>query len=523
MRLKLEELSVEQKLGMLLCARRCYVPEDLEVTLELIRNHAVGCVQVPTNEKTPAIMKAIREAADYPLLLIADMEQGYPRADLPKLPAMSLAACDNVEYYRAFARGIVATAKADGFTGTWCPVLDVLRRDGPCRVSRHFGDTPEKVLRAAEEISRVFRESGFISAGKHYPGGSDNDLDTHMAEGISDVSEAELTEFDIAPYVGLMKKGLLPAIMAHHCVYRKIDPQYPATLSPKVIGIIRRLGFDGAIFTDSLAMMGILQKYGEENVMGMCIAAGCDIVLPNYRTSTRDCYEMLLKNYRDGAFSEERLNDAVRHVLALQAFVEETADRTASFTEHDRECLENIAKDCITAITDKGLDASLGDVNKKRLFIVVTEQGFHANAPEAEITTDRWYYPENIGAKIKQEFPNAEVAFLPELASAKDNDRVLTAATRHDEVIFVTFCVTLPYLGTDCLTRRTEALINALNLSDKISAVLHFGNPYAMKPIHHVPRRIFGYTAATSQKYAIEVLAGKLPPKGKLPFDIEFD
>ena len=88
MRLKLEELSVEQKLGMLLCARRCYVPEDLEVTLELIRNHAVGCVQVPTNEKTPAIMKAIREAADYPLLLIADMEQGYPRADLPKLPAM---------------------------------------------------------------------------------------------------------------------------------------------------------------------------------------------------------------------------------------------------------------------------------------------------------------------------------------------------------------------------------------------------------------------------------------------------
>jgi len=44
-----------------------------------------------------------------------------------------------------------------------------------------------------------------------------------------------------------------------------------------------------------------------------------------------------------------------------------------------------------------------------------------------------------------------------------------------------------------------------------------------LKTIHHVPRRIFGYTAAASQKYAIEVLAGKIPAKGTLPYDIKFE
>ena len=90
-------------------------------------------------------------------------------------------------------------------------------------------------------------------------------------------------------------------------------------------------------------------------------------------------------------------------------------------------------------------------------------------------------------------------------------------------MVFVTFCTTRPYLGTDCMTRRVEAVINALILSGKVSAVLHFGNPFALKPISHVPRRLFGYMMPQSQLYAIEVLAGKLPAKGRLPYQINFD
>ena len=520
--LRLEDLSTEQKIGMVLCARRCNNEADMTYTLELIRNHAVGCVQVPINDQTPAIVHAIREAADYPVLIINDMEQGYPRADLPKVSAMTLAACNSKEYLRAFARGIVATSQADGFSGTWCPVLDVLRCDGPCSVSRHFGDDPTKVSESAAEISRVFAEHGFVATGKHYPGGNDLPIDTHMAEGSSELTEKELLEFDLVPYLNLMKQKLLPAIMTGHRVFPKIDPDRPASLSKPVIDIIRRQGFDGVAFTDSLAMMGILQKYGEENVMGMAVAAGNDIVLPNYRTSTKDCYEMLLKNYRDGAFTEERLNQAVCRVLALQRFVAEREANRVTLTDRDLECLNNVTRDCITAITDEGVGASLGDPAARRLFVVLTELGF-SEANQAEITQGKWYFPNKIADKIRAEFPNSGVAFLPEFATAKDNDRVLTEATKYSEVVFVTFCTTSAYLGTDSLTRRAESLINAMIVSGKVSAILHFGNPYAIKPIHHVPRRIFGYNAPESQTYAIEVLSGKIPALGTLPFDIKFD
>ena len=522
MYLKLEELSTEQKLGMLLCARRLHSEEDLAYTLELIKNHAVGCVQIPLSGKMPEIVKAIREVADYPVLLINDMEQGYPRCDIPKVPAMTLAACSNKEYFRAFARGIVASAQADGVSGTWCPVLDIAHGDAPCSMNRLFGDTPEKILNAAEEICKVFTEYGYVATGKHYPGGDDGSLDTHMAEGTALATEQELLDFDLVPYVELNKKGLLPAIMTRHCVFPNIDPDRPASLSKKVIDIIRNQGFDGVAFTDSLAMMGIMQKYGEENVLGMAVAAGNDIVLPNYRTSTQKCYEMLIQNYRDGAFTEERLNEAVRRVLALQQFVAENENKKVTFTDRDLECINNAARDCITAVTDEGVSPSLGDVNKRRLFVVLTEQNFREDASEMEITEKQWYFPREIADKIHENFPNSEVAFLHEFSTAGENDRLLTLATKHDEVVFVTFCVTAAYLGTDCLTRRAESVINALILSGKVSAVLHFGNPFAMKPIYHVPRRIFGYTAHASQAHAIDVLAGKIPALGKLPFEIDF-
>jgi len=521
--LKLEELTTEQKIGMLFCARRCGKAEEFEQTLEMIRNHSLGSVQVPINDKTPEIIKAIKEAADYPILIINDMEQGYPRSGLPSISAMTLAACDNPKYYRAFAKAIVAHAKAEGFNGTPGPVLDIPSCDGPIRISRCFGDTPEKVIKATFEIAKIFNDYGFVPTGKHYPGVEDEPYDTHMTEGICHATKEQLLNCDLVPYIELMNRGVLPAIMTGHKVFDNIDPQYPASASKKVIDIIREQGFNGVAFTDSLAMMGILQKYGEENIMGICVAAGNDIILPNYRTPIDVAYGYLLQNYRDGAFSEERLNEAVSRVLALQAEVGEKEDLIPEFTEEDRKMLDNITRDCITAITDDGVSASLDDPNKKRLFAVVTPLNFAEDAIEHEIHLGDWYFPKQIKSKIKEEFPNSEVVFVPEFATQRENEKVLLAATKHDEVIFVTYCCTAPYLGTDGMTRRTEALINSLSLSGKVKALVHFGNPYAVKPINHMPRILLGYTAPESQNYAIEVLAGKIEAKGHLPFDIKFN
>ena len=517
MRLKLEEMTLEQKLGMVLCARRFW-EEDMEYVIELVKKRALGCVQLNATE--PQKIKRILDAADYPILVINDTEQGFPTSDLPKIPLVSLAACDDEKYYEAFAKGVVRDAKAAGFNGTWGPVIDILKSNGPCSVHRHFSNVPELVAKRAEVIAKIYKQNHYLSCGKHYPGGGETRFDTHMTEGGCDYTKEELIEKNLFPYKYLMERGLLPSIMTTHTLYSKIDPDYPASLSKKVIDIIREMGFDGIAFTDSFAMMGVLQKYGEENIYGRAIYAGNDIVLPNYRTSVKDCFEMLKKNYEDGAFSEERLNEAVRRVLTAMDFVDTKPENPTEFTEQDRKYMDDIARDSIVAVTEENVPVALTGEDKDKLFVIVTENGYDADAPAQEISSGKWYHPNRIAEKIKQVYPESGIEYLPEFSSAGQNEHVLNETTKYKEVVFITFCTTSAYLGTDGLTRRTESVINALAHSEKISAVVHFGNPYALKYLLPVPRKIYGFMVPDAQLYAIDILKGTIEAKGTMPYDL---
>jgi hypothetical protein len=58
-------------------------------------------------------------------------------------------------------------------------------------------------------------------------------------------------------------------------------------------------------------------------------------------------------------------------------------------------------------------------------------------------------------------------------------------------------------------------------MSGKVSAVLHYGNPHAVEPLQHVKRVIFGYNSPASLEPAIDVLAGNIEAKGKLPIKVD--
>jgi len=515
--LTLNQMTPEQKLGRVLCARGLGNEENIAFTLELVKNQACGCLQIPFGSHTAELIKLFRDAADYPLLIVNDMERGFPLSTLPKIPLISLAACSDPEYVRVFAAALAKEAREMGFSGCWGPIVDILHRDGPCSVSRKSGDSAETVTHFAREIQRVFATYHFHGTGKHYPGADNGGVDTHMVEGVSQMTREDLMEKTLVPYLELMKDGLLPAIMTGHQVVKSIDPVYPASLSKKVIGIIREAGFDGVIYTDSLAMMGILQKFGEENAMWMALMAGNDIILPNYRTPMKDVYEMMLRAYREGKITDERLDEAVRRVMALEAYCAAEPENPYPVPENAEEILNNIARDCITAECAEGLTPAI-DADKARMFAVVTPQEFREDDPGEEITMRGWYHPHRVIDAVRANFPQAEIRTIREFPTPGENEKLLNAATKYDEVVFITFCTTAAYAGTDGLTRRMESVINALAASDKVSAVVHFGNPLALKNLLPVPRKIFGYTAPESQPYAIDVLAGKLPARGKNPF-----
>ncbi len=512
----LEQMTPEEKLGRVLCARRFETQEDIDFTLDLVRRGACGALQIKFNDKTRELIETFRAAADYPILIINDMECGFPLSALPEIPMVTLAACGNPDYTRTFAAAIAREAKEMGFSGCWSPIVDILAVDGPCSVARKAGDTPEAVTAVAREILYAFRSYRFHGAAKHYPGGQDNPVDTHMAEGACSADAARLLSFDLAPYLSLMKEGLLPAVMVGHQVCPQVD-DLPASLSKKVIDLLRGEGYDGVMFTDSLAMMGILQKYGEDGVMAMALMAGNDIILPNYRTPTKKVYEMMLAAYRDGRITDDRLDEAVRRVMRLEQYCAEAPVDPVPVPENVEEVFENIVRDSITAVCGDGVTPALNP-EKPRLFVVLTPFDYDESSIAAEITTRAWYDPHRVKTAIAENFPNAGIVTLPEFPQAKDNERVLNAATAYDEVVFVTYCQTGAYLGTDGLTRRVESVIEALSIPKKLSALVHFGNPLATRPLSALPRVIYGYTAPAAQRYAFEVLAGRIEARGKNPF-----
>jgi beta-N-acetylhexosaminidase len=93
------------------------------------------------------------------------------------------------------------------------------------------------------------------------------------------VVEANDLDADILPFA---RNADLPWMMTAHIVYPALDPGRPATLSPIVIEhvIRRRIGFQGVLVTDDLAMKALRGAAAEPAELAVqALAAGCDLAL----------------------------------------------------------------------------------------------------------------------------------------------------------------------------------------------------------------------------------------------------
>ena len=115
--------------------------------------------------------------------------------------------------------------------------------------------------------------AGIQPVGKHAPGHGRARVDSHLSLPIVEANDLE------ADFLPFRMNAALPWMMTAHIVYPALDPDRPATLSPLVIGrIIRgRIGFDGLLVTDDLAMKALA---GEPAHLALqALSAGCDLAL----------------------------------------------------------------------------------------------------------------------------------------------------------------------------------------------------------------------------------------------------
>lgn len=277
-------------------------------------------------EQTASLIASCRvhEDTTLPRLVSVDQEGGRvarfgePMLKLP--PMRTLAMASDPELTRSAAAVVGRQLRAVGVNLNFAPVLDVdTNPANPVIGDRSFGATPDSVIEQALAFAEGLHRGGVLCCGKHFPGHGDTDLDSHLALPVLRHARTRLEEVELRPFRATV--GRLPSLMTAHVVFESIDPDVPATMSPKAIRELLRedVGFKGAVFSDDLEMKAVADRYSIEEAGVLAIEAGCDLLLVCSDLEGVDrLRERLVKEAQRSAGFNTRLNEARARADALR-------------------------------------------------------------------------------------------------------------------------------------------------------------------------------------------------------------
>lgn len=163
-----------------------------------------------------------------------------------------------------------------GINVNCAPLLDILNPQTHQIIgNRAYGEEPQQIYELANEVCKSFIKNNIYPVIKHIPGHGRATLDSHEALPVIDASLEELEKSDFVPFYHLRDTKFA---MTAHILYSKIDAEFPATISKKVINLIRnKIGFDNILMSDDLSMKALKGTMGYRTQK--TIEAGCDLVL----------------------------------------------------------------------------------------------------------------------------------------------------------------------------------------------------------------------------------------------------
>lgn len=518
--LKFEDLTLDQKLGLVhtIKVNGGINEEGVEFIFNQIKARAVGAVWIQHGAWLwEEFLNRVKETADYPILIMTDAENGIDEFTIGRHSPIGCTGDEKYAY--AFGKAVGFTAKKLGYNVVCNPVLDT---PGVVGFARSYGEDVNFIAKMGVAEARGLHDAGVLSVAKHYPSPrQDVKVDTHMAEAVSYQTSEELLSDVLLPYLHLVKEGVLDGVMTSHVRLPNVDDVYPASLSKKVIDIFRNAGFEGFCMTDALNMMGIRAKFGEAESLGLAIAAGNELPLPFTHNPIFE-HNAIREAYEKGVISAEHLDICVKRILAAQHKVMELdKSRCTKLTEEEIALSKGIIKASIYEKADEGVSPALSR-DGKHLFAVMTRNEVNLEKVDVDTFTNNWHFPSEIAKKLKELFPNSDVMFLHEFSNQKQNYDIFQGSITHDDVIFLTFSESIPYVGKEALTTRVVSLIEALQLTNRVSTLVHFGNPCILDVLPHISRIIVGGISTAAVDACIDVMAGLYEATGQLTCEVDF-
>jgi beta-N-acetylhexosaminidase len=269
---------------------------------------------------------ALKRPSKIPLHMTIDFEgdfkNDYMAGGIRQFPPpMGMAAIGDTKLTYKIGLTIAKQLSNIGVTQMYSPVCDVnINPKNPEIGIRSFSDDPETCAKHVVALLKGFQDGNIAATAKHFPGRGDSFTDAHDVLEVIKASKKRMQEVELVPFKAAIDAGV-KAIMTGHSVYPAYDDKYPTTLSEKILtGLLREeLGFNGVIVSDAIGMAAILKKWPLPQACAMAIKAGCDTILLKADDESRSqCFFGVLEAVRTGFLSEDRLDEAVTHLLNMK-------------------------------------------------------------------------------------------------------------------------------------------------------------------------------------------------------------
>lgn len=329
----MEEMSLEQKIGQRFI---CWIEGKTagDQVRELVRQGAAGVILYPWNIESPeqvreltASIQRAAASAEPPIGFFISVDQEGGRVAAFRFreatgltPAYYWGRYQDPRFVTAVAFIAGLEIRELGCNMNFAPVLDLYGCvDSTVIGDRSMGADPEEVGRLGTAYLQGARQAQIIPVIKHFPGHGSSTVDSHGRLPVVDIDEQQLLERDFLPFLTAIRAGA-EALMTAHVLFPRIDPEYPATLSSRILrDLLRdRFSFDGVIVSDGMAMGALAENFTVSDSLELMIEAGVDLILVHSRYDLVDLKLEMLRLLHQGRISEARIDEGVERILKLK-------------------------------------------------------------------------------------------------------------------------------------------------------------------------------------------------------------
>ncbi len=293
---------------------------------DLIRLGAAGVILMRRNVTLPAETFALnadlRARANRPFLVTVDQEGGRVarlREGFTPLPSLRrIGESKDPENARQMGRILGRECHAVGFDLDFAPVVDVDSNPrNPVIAERSFGSDPLECARFGAAMIGGLQET-IAACAKHFPGHGDTHQDSHLDLPRIHHSLSRLRAIELPPFRAAVAAGVA-TVMTAHVVIEALDPDLPATLSPRTLPALREeVGFKAVMISDDLEMAAIADRFSMSEAASRAVGAGCDLLLVCHRADRQlEAIEGLCRWAEESTSNLERLRQASERVRRL--------------------------------------------------------------------------------------------------------------------------------------------------------------------------------------------------------------